>query len=103
MKKKNLWIVAAAVLAIVLTGCNATMSRTYRFSPAGSSMVETNSPIPMDRQVERGVTLSLGRKTYMNIDIECILEYMQGESDPIENQPIIQNDRYPWIRFSMDF
>lgn len=103
MKNLNFLILTATVLVMFLTGCNATTSHLYRVSDNGLGLVETTRPIPIEKSVERGISLALGNRSHLNIDVECILEYVQGESETIENQPILQENHYPWIRFSLNF
>lgn len=104
MKTSMFMILPAVMLAVAVAGCNATATR-YHYRPMahGPNLVETTLPMPIQTNGDRGVSLPLGNRLSLNIDVECILDYVQGESETIKNQPLLQEHLNPWLRFSMNF
>ncbi|BBO88204.1 hypothetical protein DSCOOX_13840 [Desulfosarcina ovata subsp. ovata] len=91
------------VVALLMAGCSGATHDLYR-SAAGNvhAVVQSESPIPMNRNNDRGVRLPLSSRSSMNIDVECIIDYVQGESE-LTPQEEWQQTSTPWVRFNFTF
>jgi hypothetical protein len=90
-------------MAILFGGCS--MGSSYRLPGTdgpGNALINTHTP-PMNGETdERGICMPLSANSSLNVDVECILEYVRGEAsfDDSEAQSDVPN---PWIRLIYSF
>jgi hypothetical protein len=101
MMKKTLFLMVSTVV-ILLSGCAGSGHGLFRTNGAGNALANPPFPSALRNADNRGVCLPLSKRLSLNIDVECILDYVQGES-PVE--PVyLQNDfMNPWIRWNVNF
>ena len=95
---KKLVFLITPVVALVLVGCAGAGSSSLTSSPFGYALTNTRTPQTLDGQDTRGVRLFLSPRSAVNIDVECILEYVQGD---VGFHPEYRREDYlhPWIHF----
>lgn len=98
---KKVFLMLPAMM-ILFSGCalfNASRFNTIDNRPA---LIDTDLPASQNGHVDRGLRLPLSSRSAVNIDVECILDYVQGGSAfDIE---IDANDwLIPWIRFDISY
>ena len=104
MKKLVFLMTPAAVL--LLSGCLGSGTPFLKMNGGdyGSSYALTDSKTPeaLHRNDGSGVRLSLSPRSSVNIDVECILDYVQG--GPYFT-PEFETDENlnPWIRFNYSY
>jgi len=103
---KKLVFLMAPLAALLLSGCLGTGTSFLKMNSGdyGSSYSLTNSKTPeaLHGNEGRGVRLSLSPRSSVNIDVECILDYVQG--GPVFT-PEYETDENlnPWIRFAYTY
>ncbi len=100
MKKIAFLILSAMV--ILLSGCTGANHRLLGITGDGRALARTNKPASLHDDNVRGLCLPISNRSSLNIDVECILDYVQGESSLDPEQP--QHDVMdPWIRVNYSF
>jgi len=99
---KKLVFLMTPAAALLLSGClgSGTPFLIMNGGIDGSSYAFTDSRRheALYRNEGRGVRLSLSPRSAVNIDVECILDYVQG--DPVFTTEFETDENlYPWIRF----
>jgi len=99
--KKTVFLILP-VIAILFTAC--APSQGLRLATLGShpSLTDTNAPRSLSDEQDRGINLPISAYTSMNIDVEGILDYVQGGSD-FEVEFTANDWLNPWIRFNFSF
>lgn len=99
---KKIVFLTLPVIAILLTAC--APSQGLRLAPLGSqpALTDTNAPRSLSDERDRGINLPISAYTSMNIDVEGILDYVQGGSD-FEVEFTTNDWLNPWIRFNFSF
>jgi hypothetical protein len=99
--KKTVFLIFSG-MAILLSGCTGSSYGLLNTAGTGLTMINTNSPSPLAGNDGRGVCLSISPRSSLNIDIECILNYVQGDAsfDSADEQEDILN---PWVRWHYSF
>lgn len=100
MKKTVLLVLSA--MAIVFCGCTGAGYGLLRSGGNGHALINTHTRPLEKSQDARGVCLSISAKSSLNIDVACILAYVQGDAtaDTEEARSDLLN---PWIRLNYSF
>ena len=98
---KRLIFLMAPVLALLLSGClhSGGFFLEKSYDPPGlSALTNSRTPQTLQGSDNRGIHLSLSPRSSVSIDVECILDYVQGEA---VYRPEYETDDQlnPWIRF----
>lgn len=92
-----------SAMTIILNGCSiGSGNGILRTAPPGNALINTNTHPSSEVEHERGVCMPISAHSSLNIDVECILEYVHGESsfDTADEQNNFLN---PWIRLNYSF
>ncbi|MBC2709873.1 MAG: hypothetical protein HGJ94_02325 [Desulfosarcina sp.] len=89
-------------MAILLSGCTGSSYGLFRTTGTGNALVNTDTPTPLKGDNDRGVCLSISPRSSLDIDVDCILDYVQGESTfgPENKRRDFLN---PWICWNFSF
>lgn len=89
-------------MAILLSGCTGPGYGLFRTAGTRHALISTNPPAPLKAGDDRGVCLSVSPRSSLTIDVECILDYVQGESvsDPEYKRSDLLS---PWLRWHFSF
>lgn len=102
---KKLVFLITPVAALFLSGCLGSGSPLLKMSGGsyGSyALTDTRKHEALYENDDRGVRLSLSSRSSINIDVECILDYVQG--DPVFTPEYETDDHLnPWIRFNYTY
>ena len=98
---KKLVFLMTPLLALLLAGCLA--SKTPLSTMHGSrhnsyALTDSRTPENVLGKEARGVRLSLSARSSVKIDVECILDYVQGGPD-FTPEYETDNQLIPWLRF----
>lgn len=99
MEKHFFLIVSAMVIS--LSGC-AGSSSCLPGSPGSDTIINTPLPHVPISDDDRGIYLPISNRLSLNVDIECILDFIQDEFE-FGPQNYWNDDQYPWIRWRIDF
>lgn len=99
--KKTFFLIASGTV-ICLSGCTGANYDLYRSVDAGNGLVNTSTPAPLGGREDRGVCLALSPKSSLDIDVECILDYVEGGTN-LDSLGKQQNPLNPWIRWHFSF
>ncbi|MCB2146965.1 MAG: hypothetical protein KQI81_10855 [Deltaproteobacteria bacterium] len=100
--KKTVFLVLSA-MAILFCGCTTGSGYgLFKTAGPGYALINTNTLPPLNADDGHGVCLSISANSSLNINVECILEYVQGESafDPANERSDHLN---PWFRLNYSF
>ena len=99
--KKTIFLIVSGMV-VWLSGCTGASYDGYRSGAATGGLINTRTPTPISGKEDRGVCLALSPRSSLNIDVECILEYVEGDAnlDSLGKQQSVQN---PWIRWHFSF
>ena len=100
--KKTVFLMLSA-MAILCCGCSTGSGYGWlRTAPPGNALINTHTdPTPKETH-ERGVCMPISGNSSLSVDVECILEYVQGDAafDAADEQSDFLN---PWIRLNYSF
>ncbi|WP_319408707.1 hypothetical protein [uncultured Desulfosarcina sp.] len=100
--KKTVFLMLSA-MAILFCGCTTGSGYSLlRTAGPGYALINANTLPPLNVDDGRGVCLSISANSSLNIDVECILEYVQEDSafDPADERSDHLN---PWLRLNYSF
>ena len=100
---KNTVFLILSAMAILFCGCSTGSGYGWlRTEPPGKALINTHTPPSKEETHERGICVPISTNSSLNVDVECILEYVQGEAsvDASEAQGDFPN---PWIRLIYSF
>ncbi len=100
--KKTVFLMLSA-MAILMYGCSTGSGNGLRRTTGpGNALKQTHTHPTQKMAHERGVCMSISAHSSLNIDVECILEYVQGDAsfDPADEQSDFLN---PWVRLNYSF
>ena len=100
--KKNVFFFLPLVMALCMAACGGAHYGLYQPAGIAAALINPSNPSPLKSEGDRGVHLSLSSHTSLNIDVECILDYVQGET-PLEVQWDHPQSSNPWIRLNVSF
>ncbi len=100
--KKTVFLMLSA-MAIFYCGCS--MGSGYgllRTESPGNALINAQTDPTSGGSHERGVCMSISANSSLNVDVECILEYVQGDAsfDATDKQSDFLN---PWVRLNYSF
>lgn len=88
------------LLAIIffLSACTGTTGNCPRTCVSNSHFLNLTHthPTPDKSRAEHGIDLTISKRSSLSIDIECILDYVQGEISMIDKNASVANNT-PWI------
>ncbi len=89
-------------MAIFLSDCTSSSYELFNVAGTENAVVNPGTPGQLKSSDNRGVNLSISPRSSLNIDVECILDYVQGESAV---DPIIERHTFldPWIRWQIEY
>jgi hypothetical protein len=98
--KKAVFLMLSA-MAILFCGCTAGSGYAPGYAP-GYALINSNTHPPLKAADGSGVCLPISAKSSLKIDVECILEYVQGDStfDPADERT---DPLTPWISLNYSF
>ena len=94
-----------SAMAIIFCGCSSGSGYGFlRTASPGSALINTNTNTHpnLEETHARGVCMPISANSSLNIDVECILEYVQGDAsfDAADEQRDFLN---PWVRLNYSF
>jgi hypothetical protein len=99
---KQAFFLMVAAMAILLSGCTGATGNWQRTSGIGCALISSNTPTPLNSRGGSGLHLTLSPRSSVDIDVEGILDYMQGASN-LAPEFEIQNLMDPWIRLEFSY
>ena len=102
--KKTVFLMVP-VLAILLSGCSGSTGSLLRTGGGGYSSISGTPPVPHGGEDAPGLRLSISPHSSLNIDVECILDYVQGDSpfSPEERTCDSMMPLSPWVRLDFSY
>lgn len=93
------------VLAILLSGCIGSTGNLYRAEGGSYARISGNPTIPQNNEDPSGLRLAISTRSAINIDVECILDYVQGDStfSTEERNCDTITPLSPWIRLDFSY
>jgi hypothetical protein len=101
-KMKKTFFLIASGMVIWFSGCTGANYDLYRPVSAAHKLVNTRTPTPINRNEDRGVCLALSPRSSLDIDVECILDYVEGDTN-LDSLGKMENLLNPWIRWHLSF
>jgi hypothetical protein len=101
MKKATVFLLVSASM-IVLSGCAGSNLGFFQSAGGGYALVNPPFPSAIKNVSARGICLPISSRSSLNIDVECIFDYVQGDST-LEAQYLRDDFTNPWIRWNIDF
>ena len=101
MTKKAFFLMVPA-MAIWFSGCSGVIGSWHPTSVTSCALISSNRPAPLNSYGGSGLHLTLSPRSSVNIDVEGILDYMQGDSS-LAPEYEIQNLMDPWIRLEFSY
>lgn len=99
--KHSVFLILSA-MAIVFSSCTGSNYPLHTAADIGNAMINSNHPSPLKSDPNCGVYLPISKRSALNIDVECIIDYAQGESTAAS-----RDDRYvtmsPWFRLIISY
>lgn len=91
--KKTFYFLGLIAMLVFLTACTgaARLESQTRHLPADSV-----NPPPPYTTAERGIQFSISRHSTLNVDVERIVDYVQGESMMV-GEDRLEDHNTPWI------
>jgi hypothetical protein len=99
--KKTLFLMVAAMV-ILITGCAGSGHGFLRAAGGDNALANPPLPTSFKNLADRGIRLCISRRCSLNIDVEDILDYVQGEPTVI-TQSLRDDFMTPWIRWNIAF
>jgi hypothetical protein len=102
--KKTVFLMVP-VVAILLSGCIGSTGSLFRAGGGSYSLISGNPPIPHSSEDTPGLRLFISPRSALNIDVECILDYVQGDTpfSPEERTCDSMTPLSPWIRLDLSY
>jgi hypothetical protein len=93
------------VLAILLSGCIGSTGSLFRAGGGSYSLISGNPSMPHHGEDTPGLRLFISPRSALSIDVECILDYVQGDSPfrPEERTCDSMKPLSPWIRLDFSY
>lgn len=90
------------VAALLYSGCAPFTG--YRLDAVGSryALIDARIPASLNDDGDRGIHLPITPRSSVNIDVECILDYVQGDS-PLDAEFDANEWLNPWIRLDFSY
>lgn len=99
--KKTVFLIIPAMV-ILLSGCTTSNHGYFESTGNRHALINSNTRTPLYADSGPGLYLPISRRSSVNIDVEGILDYMQG--GPIFGIEYERNDlRNPWIRLNVSY
>lgn len=99
--KKSFFLMVAAIV-ILISGCTGPTGNWRPTGGIGCALTNPNTPTSLNSHGDSGLHLILSSRSSVNIDVEGILDYMQGDSY-LAPEYEIQNLMNPWIRLDVAY
>lgn len=89
-------------MAILLTGCTGSTCGVFKATGFNYALTNANTPNSSNSSASRGLYLPISSQSAININLECILDYVQGDFafGPEKEKHNLSN---PWIRFDFSY
>ena len=99
--KKTIFLTLLA-MATLLCACTTSGMNVYRTGGSISAMTDPSPPTPLKDDPDRGVFVTISKRASLNIDVEGIIDYVQGTPTLVTD---FQSDDHldPWIRWNWSF
>lgn len=93
------------VMAILLSGCIGSTGNLFRAEDGSYARISGNPPMPQSNEDAPGLRLAISTRSAINIDVECILDYVQGDStfSTEERNCDTITPLSPWIRLDFSY
>jgi flagellar basal body-associated protein FliL len=100
-KKKKLVLILPVVL-MFLSACTGSVCYVSKTNSTDGKHVKHILPTPVKSKTDRGIYLTISKRSSLNINVECIVDYVQGELVLTgENESIDHSD--PWVYWNWYF
>jgi uncharacterized alkaline shock family protein YloU len=98
--KKTVFLILSGI-AIFISGCTSSNYGLLKIASTSNALVNTSTPA-MSKNDARGICLTISPRASVDIDVECILDYVQGNAifDPAFQR---QDHLAPWISYRVSF
>ena len=87
------------VVALILSGCIGAGCSPVTSGSSSYALTNTKTPEVVYGHDIRGIRFFLSPRSSVNIDVECILEYVQGDA-VFSAEYQREESMIPWIRFN---
>jgi hypothetical protein len=100
--KKTVFLMLSA-MAVVLCGCSTGSGYgLLKTAGPGNAMIDAQTDPTLAGAHERGVCMPISAHSSLNVDVECILEYVQGDA-PFDAADAQNDALNPWVRLNYSF
>lgn len=89
-------------MVILISGCSGPTGNWQQTRGIRCALTNPNTPTSLNSHGGNGLHLTLSNRSSVNIDVEGILDYMQGDSY-LAPEYEIQNLMNPWIRLDVAY
>ena len=99
--KKSFFLIIPA-MAILMASCTASLDSQFIAPDNRHARFNSDAPVTLDRHGDAGLHLILSPRSSLNIDVEGILDYVQG-SESFGPEYDREDRLDPWIRLNLSF
>jgi len=89
-------------MAILFSGCTGSHCRLVPVTGYDHGMINSNTPATLDGENDRGVHVSISRRTSVKINVDGIMDYVQRWST-FGHEPAHRSVLTPWIRLDLSY
>ena len=100
--KKKMAFSMVPALFFFLSACAGPTNHAYQINWPEPHVVSPTLPAPANPSTGRGVYLRISKQASLNINVECIIDYVQGNL-PMAADAASLNTSSPWIVWDWHF
>ena len=100
--KKKMAVGMVPALLFFLSACAGPTHHACQTNWPTPHAVNPTLPAPANPNSDRGVYLKISKRASLNIDVECIIDYVQGNL-PMTPDAASVNTSSPWIVWDWHF
>ncbi|GAB6908801.1 hypothetical protein DESC_920028 [Desulfosarcina cetonica] len=95
-------LLASAVIFFI-TVFSGGWQPVYGAATSPDPVVQTSKPTTLDQDDEPGVSIALSNHSTLDINVQCIFDYVQGEENTFTDLQEWQRALIPWVRLHFSF
>jgi hypothetical protein len=101
IKKKGL-LLSLLLMVMFLSACSGSACYVSKTNYADTKLIMPAPPASLEGGTHRGIYLTISKRSSLSIDVECIVDYVQGESTLTGEDASIDHVN-PWVYWNWYF
>ena len=100
--KKNIFFIGPLVMLVCFSACAGSVCYESKTRWPDANLIGPSPPSPINGKTNRGLHLTISKRSSLSIDVECIADWVQRELSAVGDDATLDNNN-AWVSWDWNF